>query len=271
VALVTGASSGLGREIAGRLAEGGYVVFGTGRDPRGCAPDANWAWLPLDVRSEDSAQACVDATLERGGRLDVLVNNAGYVLKGAVEECTSQQFAAVLETNLLGAVRMTRLCLPALRRQRSGHVVNVGSAASLARAPFFAAYVASKCALDGFSEALWHELRPFGIRVSVVQPGFFRTRIAERAESASGCVSDYRPEIERALAAVERSLAQGDAPRRVAQRVWRIVESRRPPLFAIVGAKARCVALLRRVLPATAFARLVRRDLRLDSGARGLP
>src|SRR5437870_2333394 len=154
--LVTGASSGIGQAIAQLLTERGFNVYGTSRKPTG-------KLIPLDVRSDDSVRACID----RVGPIDVLVNNAGYSLMSAAEETSIDEAKAQLETNFFGAVRMVNAVLPAMRKAGAGKIINIGSLAGITAIPFSAFYTASKFAIDGYSEALWHEVRPFGIHVTV--------------------------------------------------------------------------------------------------------
>ncbi len=174
VALVTGASSGFGQLTAARLVASGYRVFGTSRDAQASsAPGVEM--LVLDVRSEESVQACVAELLQRAGRLDLLVNNAGQTHASLAEETDPAQARDVLETNFWGAVRVTNAVLPTMRKQRSGHIINVSSLAGLLGTPGQAFYSASKFALEGYSEALSIELQPFHIHVSLIEPGFFNT------------------------------------------------------------------------------------------------
>ena len=131
--------------------------------------------LPLDVRADDSVWACVDAVSSRGGRIDVLINNAGYELAGAVEELTSEDTRAQFETNFFGVVRMVTAVLPAMRQQKRGHIINVSSLAGVSSIPFLGIYSASKFALEGYTEALRHEVKPFNIQVSLTEAGFLKT------------------------------------------------------------------------------------------------
>ena len=174
VALVTGASSGIGRACAQQLASAGLTVYGTSRHParyhrRGALP-----MLALDVRHDNSVRACVDRVMAETGRIDVLVNNAGVGMEGAVEETSLNEIRAVLETNFFGAVSMMRAVLPIMRKRRSGRIINIGSAVGFLPMPYAAAYCASKHALRGFSESLDHEVRGLGILASArAVPYFF--------------------------------------------------------------------------------------------------
>ena len=235
--LITGASSGIGRATAQLLTERGFTVYGTARRPDRATPE-QFRLLALDVRSDDSVRACVDQVLSQTGRLDVLVNNAGYALTGAAEETSLAEAKAQFETNFFGTVRMVNAVLPGMRKAGAGRIVNIGSLAGLTAIPFSAFYCATKFALEAYSEALWHELRPFGITVTLVEPGFVHTRMTEAAQLVAGPLPAYEGPRRRVIAAMGRSVERGIAPEQVARRVLQIVESRAPRLRYRVGAEA---------------------------------
>ncbi|MCY1013953.1 SDR family NAD(P)-dependent oxidoreductase [Nannocystis pusilla] len=187
VVLITGASSGFG-EAAARLlaARGPCRVFGTSRRAAGHDTPGGVEMLPLDVRSDASVAACVDAVMQRAGRIDVLVNNAGYTLAGAVEETAIDEAKAQFDTNFFGMARMVRAVLPVMRAQGGGRIVNVSSLAGLVGVPFHAHYSASKFAVEGLSEGLRQEVRRFGIHVSLIEPGDFKTAGTAARERAAG-------------------------------------------------------------------------------------
>src|SRR5258708_2857010 len=175
VALVTGASSGIGQATAELLAANGFTVFGTSRTPEKLA--RSFKWLPLDVHSDASVEAAIQALLEQAGRIDVLVNNAGYSQVGAIEESSIADIQAQLDTNLLGVLRMIKAVLPVMRQQGSGRIINVSSVVGHVAPPYVGVYSASKFALEGLSEALREEVRPFGVEVSLIEPAFVKTHI----------------------------------------------------------------------------------------------
>ena len=184
--LVTGASSGIGQAIAQLLAERGFKIFGTARKPA-AATSGNVTMVPLDVRSDDSVRACI----ERVGPIDVLVNNAGYALMGSAEETSLDEAKAQLETNFFGVVRMVKAVLPRMRKAGSGKIINIGSLAGITAIPFGSFYTASKFALEGYTEALWHELRPFGIHATLIEPGFVSTPIGDSTQVAAVPLAPY--------------------------------------------------------------------------------
>ena len=265
VVLVTGASSGFGKVIAGLLAKRGLEVFGTSRHPSANGSMPGVSMGPLDVRMDESVRACVDTILDRTGRLDILVNNAGYVQGGAIEEVTLEQAKAQFETNFFGAVRMVKAVLPTMRKQGSGRIINISSVAGLIAAPFLGFYNASKFALEGYTESLRHELKPFHIGVSLVEPGFFKTDIGRNRQYGAEPINDYDPWRRRGLSSIERLENQGPGPAAVAECVLRIVESRSPALRYRVGTDAHRYIRLRRILPASTFERGVRRAFKLDA------
>src|SRR5256885_1439519 len=178
---ITGAGRGMGVDIAKAALAAGNAVVATGRNTDTVSKAVGQAddllIVTLDITDPASVQAAVDAAVERFGRIDVLVNNAGNFIAGFFEEMTPEQFRAQLETNLFGPLNVTRAVLPVMRAQRSGLVVTISSTAGLIGQAFCTAYAASKFALEGWSESLTPEVAPFGIRTMLVEPGFFRTEL----------------------------------------------------------------------------------------------
>jgi NAD(P)-dependent dehydrogenase (short-subunit alcohol dehydrogenase family) len=266
VVLVTGASSGVGRSTARLLSGNGYKVFGTSRNPASVGTIPNVEILPLDVRSDDSVGACVKAVIGRAGQLDVLVNNAGYELAGALEELSMEEAKAQFETNFFGVFRMVKAVLPIMRQQKRGQIVNVSSLSGISPIPFMGIYSASKFALEGYTEALRHELKPFGIHVSQIEPGFLKTGITERRQVAAEAIKDYAPWRQRAFNAIRGHEEKGPGPELVAQTVLKILSSKTPGLRYVTGQQGKLVAGLRWVLPAGAFEQGVRSTFALDKG-----
>src|SRR2546428_1429613 len=194
VALVPGVSSGIGRATAARLAEIGFRTFGT--DRADSAPQANVEFVDLDVRDANSAEECVATVFERAGRIDVLVNSAGAALTGAAEETSIEEARDLFDTNFFGLMRMTQAVLPAMRAQRAGRIINISSVLGFLPAPFMSVYAATKHAVEGYSESLDHEVRGFGVRVIVVEPGFTRTNLS-RHNGNGHPVSEYNMDRER--------------------------------------------------------------------------
>jgi NAD(P)-dependent dehydrogenase (short-subunit alcohol dehydrogenase family) len=264
--LVTGASSGIGKATALLLQREGFTVFGTTRRPDAVGRQ-EFPMLALDVRSDASVKACFDAVFSKVGRLDVLIDNAGYALTGAAEETTLAEAKAQFETNFFGAVRVVNAALPAMRTARAGKIIIIGSLAGLTAIPFGAFYSATKFALEGYSEALWHELRPFGISVTLVEPGFVRTRLNEASQVAAVPLPVYEASEKRALRAIGGAVSRGIPPERVAECVLGIAQSDQPHLRYRVGADATWLPRLKHVAPWGIFAAGVRRSFGLDSNS----
>lgn len=263
--LITGASSGIGAAVAQLLHSNGFTVFGTTRSANP-AKTNGFRMLRLEVDSEDSVRACVQEVLSHSGRLDAVVNNAGFALIGAAEETSLAEAKEQFETNFFGVVRVTDAVLPAMRKAGSGRVINIGSLAGLMAIPFTGFYCATKFALEAYTEASWYELRPFGIWVSLIEPGFVRTGMSRSSRIPAQLLQEYDPARTRTAAAVARSVEDGVAPELVAQTVLRAVRSRRPKLRYRVGAAARWLPRVRNAAPWNVFAAGVRRTFALDAG-----
>jgi len=256
--LVTGASSGIGQSTARLLAERGFTVFGTARKPAS-AQSQGVSMVALDVRSDESVRACVAQVVAKAGRLDVLVNNAGYAVTGAVEETSLEEAKAQFETNFFGIVRMVNAVLPGMRAAGAGKIINISSLAGNTAIPYSGFYSASKFALEGYSESLWYEVRPFGISVSLVEPGFVNTPIAEASPAAARTLPVYDASRKSMLTAFGHALEGGIPPEQVARRVLQIVEHRSPALRNPVGAQATWLPRVRKVVPWKVYAAGVRK------------
>jgi NAD(P)-dependent dehydrogenase (short-subunit alcohol dehydrogenase family) len=220
--------------------------------------------LPLDVRAGDSVRACVETVSSRAGHLDVLINNAGEEFAGALEELSLEEARAQFETNFFGVVRMVNAVLPLMRQQERGHIVNMGSLAGLSSIPFLGIYSASKFALEGYTEALRHEVKPFNIHVSLTEPGFLKTPMTSNRHVAAHRIGAYDRWRQRALDAVRAQEEKGPGPDVVAEALLEIISSDRPRLRYRIGQQAKMVGRLRRFLPAGAFEQGVRRTFSLD-------
>jgi short-subunit dehydrogenase len=266
VVLITGASSGIGRATAELIAARGHRVFGGVRAPATTRPLAGVELMPLDVRDEASARACVDEVRGRAGRIDVLINNAGVNLVGAVEETSIRQAQALFDTNVIGVLRMVQAVLPDMRRQGAGLIVNISSILGLIPAPFMGVYASTKHALEGLSESLDHEVRAFGIRVVLIEPHYTRTNLDASAAQAEARIDAYAAQRQRTAAVITRETSTGLEPKRVAQEVLRAIEGRyrmRRP----VG-QAALLSWLRRLLPARLFEPSLRKAFALPASIK---
>jgi NAD(P)-dependent dehydrogenase (short-subunit alcohol dehydrogenase family) len=255
VVLITGTSSGIGREAVGHLARAGCLVVATARDPgriADLAQPGRVETLALDVADAGSRAAAIQEVLARHGRIDALVNNAGYGAILAVEDTTADQLRAIHETNVVGPHELARLVLPGMRRQGSGRIVNVSSIAGHVAVPLLGAYCSSKFALRALTEAMDNEVRRFGVRAVLVEPGVIRTgfgkrSLAEAQAQNPGLGGPYAPMYARWME--RRMLERGAHPRVIARRIVKGCLAQHPALhnFAPLDAKAGNIA--KRLLP----------------------
>ena len=259
VALVTGASSGIGEAAARELVGAGFTVYGTSRKAAAGETRGGVVFLPLDVTDDESVAGAVREVLDRSGRIDVLVNNAGVGVAGAAEESSIDQARALFETNLFGLIRVTRAVLPHMREQGSGRIINVSSVVGLIPVPFMALYASSKHALEGYSESLDHEVREHGVRVLLIEPGFTKTAFDANLAAADEPLALYAQRREIVDAGLADAVKAGDEPSIVGRAVVAAATDKRPKLRYPAGALARRVSKARRYLPAAVFDRQIRK------------
>lgn len=271
VVLITGCSSGIGRAVALEAALRGHRVWATARDPGALetlAAQERIRTAAVDVTDRASIDRAVAAILERDGRLDALVNNAGYAQYGAVEHVSAEQWRRQFDVNFFGVVETTRAALPALRQSGRGTIVNVSSVGGRLVVPFAAPYCASKHALEALSDSLRVELAPFGVRVVVVEPGPIESRFAQRARQTVAPLLEnpgpYAPLYPGAERAMGEEFQKGRLPpAAVARVVVDAIESPRPRPRYRVTAMARLLLPLRRFVPDRVLDAAMRRALRL--------
>jgi len=265
IALVTGASSGIGEATAERLAKAGYKVYGTSR--RGAeAGKRSFEMLPLDVTSDESVEAAVGEVLRIDGRIDLLVNNAGFgVAPAGAEESSIDQARSIFETNFFGLIRMTRAVVPHMRRQGSGRIINIGSVLGFLPMPYGALYAATKHAVEGYSESLDHELRTRGIRVSVIEPAYTKTPFDANFMEPDAKLDEYREARAGVNKRVNEVMATAEQPGVVADTVLEAASAARPKVRYAAGRLAKRLRFLRRFAPAGLVDAGIRKDLRLDA------
>jgi|SRR5271165_1635742 len=258
VVLVTGASAGIGRACADRLASAGWAVTGASR--RGTGSDGTaaspWPGLVMNVDDDAEVAAGVAGTVERHGRLDALVAAAGWGVAGAAEFTSVRAAKAQFETNFWGCIRVVQAALPKMRAQRSGRIVLLSSIGGVIGIPFQAYYSASKFALEGFAESIGYEVAPFGITVTLVQPGNIKTDFtaSRRVDDAADADGVYAAAMRRAVEVMERDEANGAPADQVAAVVERVLEASRPPRRVSVGkAGERAGLVAKRLLPFRVF------------------
>jgi len=264
IALVTGASSGIGEATAERLAKAGYKVYGTSRRAAE-ASKRSFEMLPLDVTSDESVEAAVSEVMRRHGRIDLLVNNAGFgVAPAGAEESSLGQARSIFETNFFGLVRMTRAVVPHMRRQGSGRIINIGSVLGFLPMPYGALYAATKHAVEGYSESLDHELRTRGIRVTVIEPAYTKTSFDANFMEPDAKLDEYREARKGLNKRVNEVMATAEQPGVVADTVLKAANAAHPKIRYAAGRLANRLRLLRRFAPAGVVDAGIRKDLRLD-------
>jgi len=220
--------------------------------------------LALDVCSDGSAAACVQAVVVRAGRIDVLVNNAAYELAGAVEEISLDEAKAQFETNFFGVIRMVQAVLPSMRQRKQGRIINVSSLSGISSIPFMGLYSASKFALEGYTEALRLEVKPFNIHVSLTEAGFLRTPMMHHRQVSAARIAEYDPWRQRAFDAIRDHENRAPGAELVAQTLAGIIGSERPRLRNLIGSQAKLATRLQRFLPEGTYERGKRSTFRLD-------
>ena len=242
---ITGAGRGMGVDIAQAALAAGHAVIATGRNTEAVADAVGEAddlfVVQLDITSLASAEAAMQAAVDRFGRVDVLVNNAGNFYAGYFEELTTEQIERSLTTNLVGPMNVTRAVLPVMRKQRSGHVVTITSTAGIVGQEFCSAYAASKFGVEGWMESLRFEVERFGIHTTIVEPGFFRTELLEKESTAYAelSIDDYAELTAQTRPAWEAmSGKQGGDPAKLAKALVTVVDQEKPPLRWVAGADA---------------------------------
>jgi NAD(P)-dependent dehydrogenase (short-subunit alcohol dehydrogenase family) len=258
VALVTGASRGIGYEVAALLAARGHRVFGTSRSPETLTEAERLPgveYLALDLASDESMRACAAAA----GPVDVLVNNAGRSQLAALEDITPDALEGIFAVNVFGQVRMTQLCLPAMRARRRGTVLMIGSLMADFPVPFQGGYAASKLALRGFVQSARTEVRPFGIRVSLIQPGYYGTDIRHTREHIRPAGSAYAQATGRLAARIDCAGAAGADPAEVAEKAWEVITASDPAPVYTVGQHGPAMVFAKRFVSGRIVERLVAR------------
>ena len=263
VALVTGATSGIGQAAALALAEAGFEVIGTGRNTARTPVHDGVTWLDLDVSEDSSVSTLVERVIDRFGRINVLINNAGVGSSGAAEESSVTQAQRVFDINVFGVMRMTKAVLPHMRMQGGGRIINVSSVLGFLPAPYGAVYAATKHAIEGYSESLDHEVREHGVRVLLVEPAYTNTGFDANIVQPDAPLPIYEQQRQVADEIIAAAVASGDDPAVVAKVIVAAATDARPRLRYTAGPLAGRVRTLRRIAPARAFDRQIRKLNRL--------
>ncbi|MCM2435117.1 oxidoreductase [Agrobacterium rosae] len=264
VAVVSGAASGIGLATAKALLLAGYRVFGTSRKAR-AGSSAGITMLECDVTDSASVASMVAEVVNQAGRIDVFVNNAGGALIGGAEESSVEQAQALFDLNVFGIIRVTNEVLPITRQQRSGRIINISSVVGFIPSPFSALYAATKHAVEGYSESLDHEVRSLGIRVLLVEPAFTNTALDHNATQPDRMTSVYDQGRKSTEALWNTAIKAGDAPELVAEAVVKAATARSPKLRYPATKAARQLHFLRRFVPASAFDKSLRKQMKLPA------
>jgi short-subunit dehydrogenase len=254
VVLITGASSGIGRACAEHLAKNGYYVFGTSRHQEKVKLFNTKKWqgvlriIEMNVNRNESVKKGIVFVMQKAGRIDILINSAGFSLAGGIENTSMMEAKSQLETNFFGVHRVCRQVLPIMRKQGSGYIINISSLAGLVGIPFQGFYSASKFALEGYTEGLRMEVKPFGIKVVLVEPGDFNTPFTLHRQITRN-LTVYGKSFDNSLRAAEESEKKGDSPEKIAYLIEKIINNDSPKLRYRIGPSSTIVGLKKFIPP----------------------
>ncbi len=262
VAIVTGASSGIGEAAAKALVNAGYKVYGTARSPK-TENKLTYAMLPLDINNEESIRVLVSEIIKREGKIDVLVNNAGYGLMGPIEETSMNQIRSVFETNVFGTIQMTKEVLPHMRNNGGGTIINISSLVGKIPFPGMGIYSASKHAVEAFSEALNHEVRNLNIRSILIEPGFTKTKFDAHSIYGENEISIYDSFRSHIRTVIEIMMKTADEPETIAETIVKAISEKKPKIRYAGSSSAGKLLFLRKMVPEMAFDSTFRKQLKL--------
>ena len=258
IVLIPGASGGFGAVLGELLASEGLTVYGTCRNPGAAAADTPFTMLPMEIGNDESVAACVAEVLEREGRIDVVVNCVNEMMIGSVEEQTVEEVRALYDTNVFGVIQICKQVIPAMRRQGAGTIVNMSSLGGIVAVPHMSAYTSAKFALEAFSEALYHEMKPHGIDVVIMQPVAMRMdRPALGSHLRTGAHVGENSSSHKMVARMAADTeASGLTPEAVAEKIYQVITRRRKPLRVPMD-RARALSVVKRLAPQAVIDRLI--------------
>lgn len=264
VILITGATSGIGKATAEFLAEKGHIVYGTGRNPNHNSIK-NVTLLPMDIRDNQSITKTIHTILEKENRIDILINNAGVGISGALEEIPAEEIQNIFQTNFFGVITIIKEILPQMRKQKNGLIINITSIAGYMGLPFRSVYSASKGALQLVSESLRMELKPFGINVICIAPGDVATDIASRRfHTPIYENSPYKNTYEHSLNLMNSDVNKGESPFTIAKKIHQIITSENTKIhYKEASFLQRFSIVLKRILPDTWYEKLLMKHYKL--------
>ncbi len=253
VVLITGISSGFGKQTAQLLALNGYKVYGTVRKDTDKIDNVNYIYL--DVTSETSIMKAVQDIYKNEGRIDVLINNAGIGIAAPIEYTEITEIEKIMDVNFMGAVRMTKAVLPIMRKQSSGHIISISSIGGVIGLPFQGVYSASKFAMEGFFQALYNEVKPFNIKVSLINPGDFNTEFtSNRPQVNKEDFDTIYSQYNKTISIIEKDESNGLKPELLAKSILKMISKKNPPLSQIIATPIQKFSVyLKRILPAKIF------------------
>ncbi len=258
VIFITGVSSGFGQVTANLLAEKGYIVYGTSRKEQ---ESNKMTILQMDVRDPKSIEKAVDHIIKKEGRIDVLINNAGVGIGGAIELATEEEIQLQMSTNFMGTVHVCKYVLPVFRAQKSGRIINISSIGGIMGLPYQGYYSASKFAIEGYSEALAAEVKGFGIRVSIIEPGDFVTHFTSCRKNSEHTQShpDYKDSFARSLRLIEKEENAGLQPIILAKKIESIICSKKPKFrYVVANFEQKFSIFVKRIVPGNMFVDILR-------------
>lgn len=259
VVLITGASSGFGEVMAGYLSQKGFSVWGTSRKANPATAPNGFKMIPMDVQDMDSIRAAVARIIEEEGRIDVLINNAGISLVSPLEETPLETIQTIMDVNLYGVLRVCQAVIPIMRQQKNGCIINVSSIGGLMGLPFRGVYSASKFALEGLTESLSMEMKPFNISVCMVEPGDFKTNISQnRLKISLNANSPYYRTCSMVEEVADMQMEKAADPELMGPAIYRIINSEKPKLrYRIGAAMEKLSVFLKKVLPGRYFEKIL--------------
>lgn len=263
VILVTGASSGIGNIIADHLSRKGHVVYGTSRSIQ--SANYNFTALKMDVTDKESVQKAVESIIEVQGRIDVVINNAGIGIAGAMEHIAEEDIRQVLDTNVIGVFNVCKAVIPAMRLQQYGRIINISSIGSEMGLPYRAPYSASKAAVDRLTEAMRVELKGFGIQLCSIQPGGVATDIDKnRLKTPTPSDSPYHESFQRAMEVISNSVNNGINPETIGVLVEKIMAAKTlKRTYRIGKPKEKLAIFIKRLLPANTFENILKKNYKI--------
>ncbi len=260
---ITGASTGIGKAAAELFFARGWNVVATMRTPKSERNDPRWLCTRLDVTDAASIKSALDQAIAQFGKIDVLVNNAGYGLVGTFESMTEEKIQRQFETNVFGLMRVSRAVLPHFRSNKGGVLINVASMGGRLTFPFYSVYHATKWAVDGFSESLSFELEAAGIKVKIIEPGAIKTDFYDRSADFTHdrSLAEYNGVVDKAMPRMNKAGAKGAAPKLVADAIFAAATDGSTKLRYVVGADAKGLLTIRALIPNTAYRNMVKGQL----------